>query len=174
MRCIRLFVSLVALLLLGSTSFGTGTAESGQAEILGTYRLEVPTRPDAVHPNAVPGFEGWGVIQFARAGRDGMHFLASIETNSRNATYWLVMNPWPIVDGQPGDPTGKYQWWEIRTDDRGVGHATGAFRLPRGTWAFGGALTSDLDRFFVADFAQNIPLCFPVLEGPLGPVQVGP
>ena len=161
-------VLIAAVLSLGLIGSVAAESDLDQTTPIGSYPLEVPGGP-----NAQPGFAGSGVIQYSKSGRGGMHFVSSIETNTPNALYWLVMNPHPFVDAEERDPTGAYQWWEIRTDANGVGNAAGVAQLRPGTWAFGGALTADLGRFLAGDFTLNVPLCFPQqTAGSLGPVRV--
>jgi hypothetical protein len=164
---LRITAILVALFWLGPTPGTAGASDVDQTVLVDTYRLEVPT-----NPNALPGFQGWGMIQYSRSAAGGMHFLASIETNSPNASYWLVFNPEPLVDGERMERTNDYQWWEIRTDAKGIGHAGGFLALAPGTYNFGGAMTADLDQFWARGFTANVPLCFPSEDTPLGPVDV--
>ena len=164
---LRATAILAALFWLGSAAGPLSASEADQSALIDTYLLEVPH-----NPNAVPGFEGWGMIQYSRSAPGGMHFLASIETNAPNASYWLVMNPEQWVGGERGERRGEYQQWPIRTDAKGTGHVAGLMALSPGTYTFGGAMTADLDRFWDHDFTTNIPLCFPSDDEPLGPVAV--
>lgn len=140
------------------------TLASDVTELTGTYALEVPQ-----NPNAVPGFEGSGVIQYSLEAAGGVYFLAAVTTNTPNTTYWLMINPAPIVERTALEPTGDYRIFEIRTDANGVGYAAGQVELTPGAWEFHGFMTANPDLHVTKEFLANTPLCFP---GPMGPLTV--
>lgn len=163
----RYFATVTGLALAAMLFPATALANANvDDDITGLYRLEIPN-----NPNAVPGFEGWGAINFSRQARGGTYFLASVQTNTPNAAYWLMVNPAPIIDGEAQPPTGDYKIFRLNTDDAGVGYAVGFMELPSGMWEFHGVMTADQELHLNRQYLANTPLCFP---GPMGPSAVLP